>query len=58
VGGAIGPWLGGWVFEWSGRYQPAFLLAIAWYGVACAAVWAAAPRKVRLVAGQVQRSEA
>jgi MFS family permease len=53
VGGAIGPWLGGWIFELTHEYQVAFLLAIAWYGVACAAIWLAAPRKVRRVAGRL-----
>jgi MFS family permease len=57
IGGAIGPWLGGWIFELTHEYQVAFLLAIVWYGVACVAVWAAAPRKVRLVAGRINRND-
>ncbi len=52
VGGCIGPWLGGWAFEVFGSYRWAFLLAAAWYAVACLAVWLAAPRKVRLVPGR------
>lgn len=52
VGGAIGPWLGGWLFEFSGTYWFAFVVAIALYALACAAIWLAAPRKVRRVSGQ------
>ncbi len=51
VGGAIGPWLGGWLFELSGNYWLAFVVAIALFSVACGAIWFAAPRKVRRVAG-------
>jgi len=52
IGGAIGPWLGGWLFELSGNYWLAFVVAIILYAVACAAIWLAAPRKVRRVSGQ------
>jgi MFS family permease len=51
MGGAIGPWLGGWIFEFTGSYLVAFILAMVLYAVACAAIWLAAPRKVRLVPG-------
>jgi len=54
VGGSIGPWLGGWIFEFTNSYEGAFLVAIALYVVSCAAVWGAAPRKVRIVPGQVR----
>ena len=50
VGGAIGPWLGGWLFELNGNYIAAFSVAIALFALACAAIWLAAPRKVRRVA--------
>jgi MFS family permease len=50
VGGTIGPWLGGWLFEMSGNYFLAFLVATVLFPVACAATWLAAPRKVRRVA--------
>jgi MFS family permease len=48
VGGTIGPWLGGWLFEWTHDYEIAFVVAMVWYAIACAAIWLAAPRKVRL----------
>jgi MFS family permease len=53
VGGAIGPWLGGWIFEITQSYENAFLMAIGWHAVAGAALWGASPRKVRRVPGQV-----
>jgi MFS family permease len=52
VGGAIGPWLGGWIFELVQDYEVAFLVAIGWYAVAGVAIWGASPRKVRRVPGQ------
>jgi MFS family permease len=54
MGGAIGPWLGGWLFELRGDYWLAFVVAIILYAVACAAIWLAAPRKVRRVSGQAR----
>jgi len=52
VGGAIGPWLGGWVFESTRNYQGAFLMAIVWYAISGAAIWGASPGKVRRVPGK------
>ncbi len=49
VGGTIGPWLGGWLFEMTGNYFLAFLVATVLFAVAGAAIWVAAPRKVRRV---------
>jgi MFS family permease len=54
VGGCIGPWLGGWIFEISHSYRGAFVVAVAWYVLACLAIWFATPRKVRLVPGQAR----
>lgn len=47
LGGAIGPWLGGRLFEIYGNYSLAWIVAILLYALACLAVWLAAPRKVR-----------
>ena len=44
AGGAIDPWLGGYIYDISGSYGSAFLLCIACFGIACATVWIAAPR--------------
>jgi MFS family permease len=54
IGGAIGPWLGGWIFESTDNYLYAFILSAALLAVACAAIWLAAPRKVRLVPGRAR----
>lgn len=53
IGGAIGPWLGGWIFELTESYMVAFIVAMIAYALGCAAIWWAAPRKVRPVAGSV-----
>lgn len=47
LGGAVGPWLAGWLFETSGNYRIAFFVAMAMYVVACLAMWIVAPRKSR-----------
>ena len=56
IGGAIGPWFGGWIFELTGSYQLAFIIAIVFYVLACAAIWFSAPRKVRRVAGKIKHA--
>ena len=56
-GGAIGPWLGGWLFELSGNYRSAFIIAIVLFAVACVAIWLAAPRKVRRVSNWRMKEE-
>jgi MFS family permease len=52
-GGAAGPWLAGIIHDATGSYRLAFLLAIACCVVSAAAIWIAAPRKVRLVPGRI-----
>jgi MFS family permease len=54
VGGFIGPWFGGWIFESTNNYQVAFIVAMTLYAIGCTAIWLAAPRKVRMVPGQVK----
>jgi len=51
-GGAAGPWAAGAIHDATGSYRLAFLLAIACCGVSAAAIWMAAPRKVRRVPGR------
>ena len=49
IGGAIGPWLGGYIYDISGSYRISLFLCIVCFGLACTMVWIAAPRKaVRL----------
>ena len=44
VGGAIGPWLGGYIYDISGSYSSAFVVCMVCFGLACIAFWIAAPR--------------
>jgi MFS family permease len=51
-GGAAGPWIAGAIHDATGSYRLAFLLIIGCCIVSAAAIWIAAPRKVRLVPGR------
>lgn len=44
LGGAIGPWIGGLIYDVSGSYVSAFILCMVCFALACIAVWIAAPR--------------
>jgi len=44
IGGAISPWLGGYIYDISGSYISAFVLCIVCFGLAGLAFWIAAPR--------------
>lgn len=56
AGAALGPWLTGVLHDHTGNYTLAFGLAIGLSIVSMIAVWFAAPRKVRVVAGQVGKN--
>jgi len=58
VGGAVGPWVTGLVYDVAQNYVPAFALAIGACALSAAAIWLAAPRQVRLVAGRAERRRA
>jgi MFS family permease len=53
LGGAAGPWVAGIVHDQTGSYTPAFWICIALNIVSAAAVFRAAPGKVRAVAGRI-----
>jgi MFS family permease len=53
AGGAAGPWVTGALHDATGNYVLAFSIAIALSVVSAVAVWLAAPRKVRAVAGRI-----
>jgi MFS family permease len=55
AGGAVGPWLTGAIHDATGSYGLAFWLAIGWSALSAGAIWLAAPRKVRAVAGRISR---
>lgn len=44
IGGAIGPWLGGYIYDISGSYTSAFLFSMACFGLAGITFLIAAPR--------------
>jgi len=54
MGGTIGPWLGGRLFESTHSYLYAFILSMTLLAAACVSIWLAAPRKVRLVPGRAR----
>lgn len=56
LGGAIGPWVTGVLHDHFGSYLPAFSLSIGLSLISAIAIWLAAPRKVRSVAGRVKIS--
>jgi len=55
-GGAAGPWLTGVLHDETGSYDGGFLIAIACCVVSAVAIFLAAPRKVRAVAGRVRHA--
>jgi MFS family permease len=52
-GGALGPWLGGVLYDRTGSYASTFWIAIGCCAVSAVAIWLAAPRQVRAVAGRM-----
>ncbi len=55
VGGAIGPWFGGFIYDATGSYDLAFLSTMTSMVIACILFWLAAPRKIRLVSGKANK---
>jgi MFS family permease len=56
AGGAVGPWVTGWAHDVTGSYAPAFWTAVGFSALSAIAIWRAAPRRVRAVAGRVGRA--
>jgi sugar phosphate permease len=54
AGAAFGPWVAGVIYDRAGSYAPAWLLAIGACALSIVAIWLAAPRRVRAVAGRIQ----
>jgi MFS family permease len=55
-GAGFGPWLAGMIYDRTGTYALAWLLAIGACALSVLAIWLAAPRKIRAVAGRVRRA--
>ena len=55
VGGAAGPWITGLIYDHAGNYVAGFWIALALSVLSAIAIFIAAPRKVRRVAGQIAK---
>ena len=55
LGGAAGPWIAGIIYDATGTYAIAFWIAAGCSLISILAIWRAAPRKVRAVAGRTER---
>jgi len=53
-GGAIGPWLGGYIFDITGSYNNAFIISIAAFALAGISFWIAAPRHAERIRAKMQ----
>lgn len=53
IGNALGPWLGGFLFDLLGSYRLVFIISIVSTALASVTIWLAAPRKIRRVIGRV-----
>jgi MFS family permease len=58
LGAGLGPWVTGVLYDRTGNYMAAFAIAIALCLFSIVCIWRAAPRKVRVVAGQVAHLQA
>jgi MFS family permease len=58
LGGAAGPLLAGALYDATGSYTAAFWIAAGCSAFPALAIWIAAPRKVRAVAGRAERLSA
>jgi cyanate permease len=54
LGGAAGPWVAGALHDRTGSYASAFAIAIGCCFLSALAMWFAAPRHVRAVAGRTK----
>jgi cyanate permease len=58
LGAACGPWMTGVIYDRTGSYAPAWWMALGFSGLSMLCMWLAAPRRVRVVAGQTERLHA
>ena len=55
LGGALGPWAAGALYDSSGSYAIGFSIALGCSVLSAIAIWLAAPREIRAVAGRIKR---
>ena len=53
-GGAIGPWLGGFIYDVTKSYNIAFIISMAAFAVAGISFWIAAPRNAAKIRTKMQ----
>ncbi len=53
-GGAVGPFVAGLLYDRTGTYNAAFVIGLVLSILCAVAVWFAAPRKIRVVAGSLR----
>jgi len=58
IGGAIGPWLGGYIYDITGSYNIAFFISMAAFAVAGISFWIAGPRNADRLRAKMQRTTA
>jgi len=52
VGGALGAWFAGFLYDQTGSSVPVFIITIICAFFSCLNIWWAAPRKIRIVPGK------
>lgn len=57
IGGAIGPWLGGYIYDMTGSYTVAFYIVAVSYLIAGISFWIAAPRKGEELRAKLQAED-
>jgi MFS family permease len=55
LGGAIGPWLGGYIYDMTGSYNIAFIIAMAAFAVGGLSFWLAAPRNAEKLRARLMK---
>ncbi len=53
IGGVIGPWLSGLIYDITGSYTSAFIIAMVAFALSCLSIWIAAPRKAEKLRAQL-----
>lgn len=53
IGGVIGPWLSGLIYDITGSYNIAFILAMVSFALSGVSIWIAAPRKAEKLRAQL-----
>ena len=57
AGGSLGPWVTGLLHDRTGSYTSSFWIAIVCSVVSAVAIWRAAPRQIRAVAGRMREKD-